>query len=252
LAASISAVTTFARANRILRSLPVAAVRAVAGRFEHKAGKQKDHVFRRDEPISHVAFVLSGVVSIVTPALDDDGGSIEVATVGNEGMVGLPLFLGTPRAALDAFVQVPGELLLMSARHFAQWLEDEPRLTRVLNLYTQALITQIAQSSACNRLHPVQERCARWLLMTHDRVNSDSFSLTHEFLAQMLGVRRASVSTTAAALQGEGLIRYERGIIEILDRPRLEDAACECYQIIEKEYTRLVGARPPASQPSRR
>jgi CRP-like cAMP-binding protein len=128
----------------------------------------------------------------------------------------------------------------MRSRAFRDHVKNNEELREVLGLYTQALITQISQSAACNRMHPAEERCARWLLMTHDRVNSDEFELTQEFLGQMLGVRRATVTEVASVLQDDGVIRYNRGTIQILDRERLDERSCECYRIVRDEYSRLL------------
>src|SRR5262249_43510409 len=148
---------------------------------------------------AHVYFPLNGVVSMI--ATMDDDRQIEVATTGNEGMLGLPVFLGADWSALRAFSQVAGDVLRLSTPKFRKYIREEPALPPVLHRFTQALMMQISQSTACNRAHPIEQRCCRWLLMTHDRVNLDEFSLTQEFLAQMLGVRRASVGEIAGALQ---------------------------------------------------
>jgi CRP-like cAMP-binding protein len=159
-------------------------------------------------------------------------------------MVGLPAFLGAEKSAMRCFAQIPGDSLRMRTQALERW-QNNGDFVRIMNRYIQALMTQIAQSSACNRAHPVEERCARWLLMTHDRVVGDQFPLTHEFLAQMLGTRRQAVSTTASTLQRSGFIDYSRGIVTMLDRAGLEQAACECYGIIEAEYDRLLGTPVP-------
>lgn len=182
---------------------------------------------------------LSRVLSMV--AVGAGGEAVEVATVGNEGMAGLTVFLGVDRSAtLETFAQVAGDALVMRARDFRAHLKDSARLVQIMGAYTQALLTQISQASACNRMHPAEERLARWILMTHDRVGRDEFGLTHEFAAQMLGVRRATVSEIAAALQSAKIIRYTRGTITILDRAALEEHSCECYRIIRNEYARLL------------
>lgn len=170
-----------------------------------------------------------------------NGEAVEVATVGNEGMVGLPVFLEAATIPGKAFAQIPGEAWRMSADTFKEQVSPGTPLHELLQRYTQALFNLISQSTACNRLHTVEERACRWLLMTHDRVGSDSFPLTQEFLAQMLGVRRPTVSTVASILQRAGFISYSRGKITILDREGLESASCECYEIIRAEFERLVG-----------
>jgi CRP-like cAMP-binding protein len=173
----------------------------------------------------------------------DDGRAIEVGTIGPEGFVGLPVLFGAESAPSTTLVQVPGEGSRMTAAAFRSALGECPGFFALLMRYAQAFLNQVAQSATCNRLHSVEERCARWLLQTQDRVNGDTdFPLTQEFLAQMLGVRRPTVSIAAGMLQQAGLIRYVRGQMRILDRERLEAASCECYGIIRRGYERLVGA----------
>ena len=194
----------------------------------------------RRQPIREVVFPLTGVASMISMGHAKD--SVEVATIGCEGMIGLPLFLGDKAAAAEVFIQVPGEGLHMTAAAFRRHLIREPSLVRRLFLYTQALLTQVAQCSACNCHHAVEARCARWLLQTHDRVTGDVFPLTHRFLGLMLGVRRSSVTVTAGTLQQRKLISYSRGVVTILDRKGLEKAACVCYGFIAMEFDRLLGS----------
>lgn len=169
------------------------------------------------------------------------GEIVEFATIGSEGMAGFPVLLGASSMPSRSLVQVPGEGFRMRAAALRQMLEDSPESRDLLLRYTMALVVQIAQVTSCNRLHEVQQRCARWLLQTHDRVDSDTFPLKQEFLAQMLGVHRPSVSVAAGILQREGLIQYSRGQITVLDRKGLERASCSCYGFINKEYDRLTG-----------
>ena len=230
--------------NHILGALPKSELARASAKLAPCKLVVRDMMYERDQPIDYVYFPVEGVISIVSRVSEHE--VIEVATVGNEGMVGLPLFLNSESTSLDAFAQVPGEALRMSAGDFIREIERNGSMVQLLRRYTQALLTQIAQASACNRLHTVEERCARWLLMTHDRVSSDTFLLTQQFLAQMLGVRRASVTVTAGALQKAGAIRYRRGVVTIMDRAQLQEISCECYGIIVQEYSRLVGATPRA------
>ena len=192
-----------------------------------------------DRPMEHVWFPHSGVLSIISEMMD--GSSVEVATVGREALLGLPLILGAQAMAYRTFAQVPGEAERIPAAAFTALLPRLPALNRLILRYALALVTQIAQGSACNRLHPVEQRCARWLLMTHDRVDGDIFPLTQEFLSQMLGVTRPSVSIASGMLQKAGLIRYARGVVTVTSRPGLEEASCECYRVIRDEFRRLVG-----------
>ena len=199
-------------------------------------------LFDQGRPISSVYFVESGIASVI--GVMSDGSAVETATIGYEGMVRLPLFHGVTSSAAQAFCQVPGSAYRMSARAFqAELRRDRGKLSEILGRYTEALFTMVAQSSACNRVHPVRERGARWILQTHDRVGDDEFSLTHRFLAQMLGVRRASVTETVGALRRAGIIEYKMGRMRILDRRKLEKSACDCYAIIRSEFDRLLTNR---------
>lgn len=192
------------------------------------------------EPLEHLWFPRRGVLSMLSTM--EDGSLVEVATIGNEGMVGLGAVLGTNQMAQKIFCQIVGEADRLRIADFERVRSNLPVLNLLLLRYAAALVAQIAQGSACNRLHTIESRCARWLLMTHDRVDGDRFQLTQDFLAQMLGVARPSVTIAAGMLQAAGLIRYVRGTIDILDRLRLEDASCECYGIIRAEFARLVAA----------
>lgn len=229
--------------NRLLAALPPAEAAQLRPHLEPVALGVKELIYEPDQPIPSIYFPETGVTSILV--IMADGKASEVGLVGNEGMLGLPVFLGAETAPGRSYSQVPGESLRMPAAVFAELLPRVGTLARRLQRYTQALFTQVSQSAACNNLHSVAQRCSRWLLMTHDRVGGDEFLLTHEFLAAMLGVRRASVSAVAAGLQQAGLVRYRRGQMTIVNRPGLEAAACECYQIIATEYARLLG--PPST-----
>ena len=155
--------------------------------------------------------------------------------------MGLPLLLEDDRAPTSVYVQVPGTGLQMKASVFKRELAQSASMRTVMLRYAHALFNQVAQSAACNHFHTLQQRCCRWMLMTHDRMQSDEFLLTQEFLAMMLGVQRTGVSTAAGALQRAGLIRYRRGIVTILDRRGLKRLSCECYGISKKEFDRLLG-----------
>ncbi len=197
-------------------------------------------VFDAGEPASHVWFPHSGMISIV--AGNPHGEAVEVATVGFEGMTGVSLVLGSETMTNDAMVQVAGRGSRMEATAFRAAVEASASLKQMLLRYVLAVITQISQNAACYQYHGINSRCARWLLTARDRVAGDSFGLTQEYLAMMLGVTRPSVSTAAGALRAAGLIKYSRGIVTILDRDGLESASCECYRIIENEFARLRGA----------
>ena len=201
----------------------------------------RHEVFHANGPIEHVYFPQSCVISVHTRMQDDL--AVEIAAVGREGMVGLPVFLGGQQTPATAFCQISGRSLRMEADAFRAAVANGSGFSTVLLRYTQALLTQVSQSAACNRVHSIEKRCARWLLSTHDSVDSEFFELTQEFLAEMLGVRRPSVSVAAGILQRAGFIRYSRGRVQIIDRAGLESAACECYGVIAREYARLVDFR---------
>jgi CRP-like cAMP-binding protein len=225
--------------NRILDALPRDEFEPLADALERVEMSLKDYVYRRDERIEFVHFPVECVISLIAPM--DDGRSVEVATVGREGMAGLPVFLQAAyTSAHDSFCQIPGASLRMPAEAFVGVANNGGGLQVLLQRYTQALFSQVAQTSACNRLHSIEQRCARWLLLTHDRVRKDQFPLTQEFIAQMLGVQRSSVNGVAGTLQKDGVIRYTRGVITILDRPALEAGSCECYRVIAEEFARLI------------
>jgi CRP-like cAMP-binding protein len=226
--------------NRLLALLPRELQLRLLPRMEKVSLPIRQSLYELDAPITHVWFPLSGVMSIVVTLRD--GASVEVATVGNEGILGTAVYLGAERASSKAFCQVAGQALRMPVDAFKRSLQEAPQLGDLVRRYTQAMITQMSQSIACNHTHSVPQRMCRWLLMTHDRVGADEFHLTQEFLAQMLGVRRPSVTVAALALQKSGLISYQRGRIRIVDRAALERTSCECYEVVRREFSRLLGA----------
>jgi CRP-like cAMP-binding protein len=197
----------------------------------------KTVLFEPGQVIEHVYFPLNGVISLVTPL--EDGAIVEVATVGNEGVVGVPLVLGGS-LAVRAISQVAGWVLKMESAAFDESIQAEPTVRNILNDYLQAFFGQVAQAAACNRLHSNEERLSRWLLMSHDRVGVDEFLITHEFLGQMLGSRRATVSLSAGILQAAGFIKYRRGVVTIVDRAGLESVSCECYAVIKTELDSVI------------
>jgi CRP-like cAMP-binding protein len=194
------------------------------------------------QALGHVYFPTTGVVSMLTMLPGDLG--IEVATMGPEGVVGVHLAWGVRALPFRFVVQVAGSALRLDAGRFQAEAERSGSVRELVGRYTAALFVQVAQSVACNGLHRVRERCARWLLMTHDRVGTERFPLTQEFFAQMLGVRRASVVEAARQLRRAGLIHYHRGIITIRNRDRLEHACCPCYHLVKREYDRLLPHAP--------
>jgi len=224
--------------NRLLELLDRETQETLLRRMERVHLRRGDRIYRANQPIADVHFPLSGMVSLVVTM--EDGLVVEVGTVGNEGMTAVPLLHGADSATVDAMSQVDGDAMRMAAADFARALAENRGFAGILNRYAEAFLAQVAQSTACNRLHPVEQRLARWLLMTRDRLSSDTLPLTQEFLAQMLGVRRASVNVVAGMLQRAGFIRYTRGMIHVLDLEGLESASCECYMIVRRHFERLL------------
>jgi CRP-like cAMP-binding protein len=191
------------------------------------------------EPIKYVFFPINALGSLVT--ILEDGSSIEAGSVGREGMVGIPVILGAESTPMQTVVQIPGDMWRVERGAVKQEFAKQRTLSGLLNRYVHTIFVVASQSTACIRRHGVDARLARWLLMSSDGVDSHELPLTQEFLATMLGVRRAGVTEAASRLQSEGLIRYSRGFVEIVDRPGLEAATCECYHTIRREYERLLG-----------
>lgn len=223
--------------NFILSSLSPPEESLIRPHLEPVALPHKLTLFRPDEDITHVHFIEQGCASLLNTL--PDGDSVEVGTIGNEGMVGTPVLLEADRMPCQCDIQIPGNGWRMPSAAFKAAVRQSDTLRGKLLRFTQAHFNQVAQSAACNRLHTIEERCARWLLMCRDRVGDD-FPLTQEYLAIMLGVRRAGVTVTAKLLQNAGLIAYTRGRITIVDPAGLEDVACDCYRITRDEFRRLI------------
>ena len=228
------------RSNRLLGALPDADFERLKDQLRTRDGDQKYVLADSGDPINEVYFPVDAVVSVLTRM--DDGASVELATVGNEGLVGVTVAWGakTMNPKEFATVQVPGTIVSMDREAFRQELQRQGPLSSLVERYTQAFFAQVSQQVACNGLHSVEQRCARWLLLTQDRAGTDEFPMTHEFLAQMLGVRRATVTVTAGILQKAGFVQFTRGRAAIVDREGLEDAACECYAVTREVYERLL------------
>jgi hypothetical protein len=225
-------------ANRLLAALGEAAHPALMDSLEPVDLRLGDLLYEVGRPIEHVLFPTLGVVSIVSP-VDDE--IFESATVGNEGFVGLPVLLDAGIPDDRANVQVAGYGLRLPTDVFRTCVDESPELSRVLRTYSQVFLSQVERNGACDRAHPIRQRCARWLLLTSDRMRSDRFELKQEFLAQMLNVRRASISQAASALAELNCITYRRGVIEIVDRDALERASCSCYGVIRGYLNRVTG-----------
>jgi CRP-like cAMP-binding protein len=225
--------------NRLLARLPQDEFQRLLPSLRPVSLEFKLVLYEPRASLDYAYFPDRGVVSQLT--VMDDGAGIEVATIGNEGMVGMPILYGMVEISSRLVVQVPASALRMRADVLREETTGDTPLRRLLLLYNGAYLTQVSQSVGCNGLHSVPRRCCRWLLMTHDRVVGDEFPITHDFLSQMLGVRRSSVTEVLQPLQEDGLIRYRRGNMTVLDRQGLEAASCECYRVVQDEFDRLLG-----------
>lgn len=222
--------------NRLLAALPRPEYERLAPHMETVSFEQGQSLYETDEPIEYAHFPLTGVISMIVTTRD--GSTVEVGLVGREGFVGHQPMLGMESAPYGAINQIPGYALRIRSGTLKAEFDRGGRLQAVMHRNIQAQIVQMAQAAACNRLHEVNERLARWLLMMHDRAETDKLPLTHEFLSQMLGANRATVSLTAGIFQQAGLIRYARGVVSILNREGLENIACECYSVVKAEFDR--------------
>jgi CRP-like cAMP-binding protein len=226
--------------NRVLALVGAAERQRIVQRCEKVRLPQHTVVYRANSEIGEVYFPVSGMASLVMST--EDGQTVEVGMIGNEGMIGTPLVLGASRSPADAVVQVESDFLRMARKDLELELNAGSALRSAAQRFSQALANQVAQSVLCNRLHSVEQRLCRWFVMTHDRVASDEIFLTHQFVAQMLGVRRASVTVAVGVLQKAGLVSYSRERLVILNRPGLEAGACECYEVVQAELERLLKA----------
>jgi cAMP-binding proteins - catabolite gene activator and regulatory subunit of cAMP-dependent protein kinases len=225
--------------NRLLRTITSSGYANFDARLERVDVSVRDVLAKQGDTFTHAWFPETCVISLVNRM--SDGSTVEVGTIGNEGFAGLPAYLEADASESDTFCQIPGTALRLPIQDLIDAASTSVPLRKLVGRYTQSYLTQVAQSAACNRVHDIEQRCARWLLMTHDRVDGASeFVLKQEFLAFMLGVRRAGVTEAAGHLQERGLIRYRRGTIAIVDRPGLEAAACECYAIVRRQFDRLL------------
>jgi CRP-like cAMP-binding protein len=226
-------------ANRLLARLPAKDRKPLIARCEEVELSFGQVLDEPGDRIGHVYFPIDSYVSLVTKAAGE--ASLEVGLVGDEGMHGISLVLGIEVSPLHALVQGAGPAFRMTANAFRRECAARPALHRALNRYLYVLMSQLAQSAACTRYHLIEARLARWMLMTQDRAHADTFSVTHEFLAWMLGVRRVGVTGAASTLQRKRLISYGRGVVTVLNRRGLEAASCPCYQLNKNVYDRMLG-----------
>ena len=223
--------------NRLLASLPAEDYERMLPNLKPVTFSLGEIIYEPQSLMEQVYFPTTSHISLIYTM--ENGTTAEVGLVGNEGVVGVALFLGGDTTPNCAVVQGSGDALRMSAKAMQEEFKRGGAFQLLLLRYTQWLITQISQTAVCNRLHSTEQRLCRWVLMTHDRSGSDELQMTHEFISHMLGIQREGVSIAAHRLQGDGAISYKRGVIKILDRQKLEECACECYQVVRSEYLRL-------------
>jgi CRP-like cAMP-binding protein len=226
--------------NKILSLLSPKELEAVLDRSETVTIESEEIIFRRKEPIPFTYFPDNCVISLVTEM--EDGDAVEAMTVGNDGFVGLPVFHEVPSSWLKAIGQISGEACRIPAADFSELTRKYEGFHHLLHRYSQFVFETVSQSAACNRLHVIEQRAARWLLMSEDRVGRNQFDLTQEFLAEMLGVRRPGVTAAMGVLERAGLIAHGRGNITVVDRAGLENVACECYRAIKARQQELFGS----------
>ncbi len=227
--------------NQILAALPLPEYNRLASHLKPVHLNSGEILLEANEPILNVYFPERAMISLVSIMMN--GSTTEIGLIGNEGMIGLPAILGGNSISSRTIVQISGTALEVSAEVVRQEFQRGEKLQKLLLLYTQALLTQVAQSAACNSQHNIQERLARWLLSVQDCILQDELPLTQEFIANMLGIRRSGVTVAAGILQQAGIISYSRGRIKILNQQGLEEAACECYRLVQNEFMRLLGSR---------
>jgi CRP-like cAMP-binding protein len=231
--------------NHLLAALPDADYQRLLPHLEEVQLPLRKIIYEPGETPNEVYFPNNAMVSLV--AAMEDGATVEVGLVGAEGVIGLPIVLGGRATVYQAIVQLPGTGTKLDADIFKAEFERGKYLQRLVLLYTQALLTQVSQNAVCNRLHTIDERLGRWLLVVQDSLEADELPLTQEFISQMLGTRRASVTVAAGKLQEQGIISYSRGKITILNRERLREKSCECYNVIRSEFDRLLGLKRNSS-----
>lgn len=237
--------------NRLLAALPPDVLERMLPELELVAMPLGKVIYESGIALKHVFFPLPGCIVSMLYVMED-GASAEIAVVGDEGMVGIAVFMGGGTTPSRALVQSAGQAFALRAKSLSREFDNHGQLQVLLLRYTQALITQMSQTAVCNRHHSVDQQLCRWLLLSLDRLSSNVLTMTQELIANMLGVRREGVTEAARKLLSQNLIRYSRGRITVLDRPGLEKRACECYGVVKKEYDRLLSRKEPRTVASRR
>lgn len=226
--------------NKLLASLPREEYARLSKHLEPVSLKKGKIIYYAGDPVHEAYFPLGGMISLVSTT--EEGSGVEVAMIGNEGMAGVSVILRAMSAPYQVMVQIPGNAVRIKSGVLIEEFGRGEELHNLLLRYTHTLVSQISQSAVCNRFHTAEARLCRWLLTSHDRVQSDTLNLTQEFLAYMLGSPRTSVTSIAGKLQGQNLIRYSRGKIKILDRAGLERGSCECYRIVSHDISHFLAA----------
>ncbi len=224
--------------NRLIAALPRSVQHGFVERMELVYLTKRQVIYEQGEPITHVYFPCSAVISLIM--VMENGTGVEVATIGNDGFLGMPRYFGVECAFARGTVQIPGESRRMRSDVFEREIASNENLSEQLRRYANAQLAQLARTAGCNRLHAAEQRCARWLLTVHDRTDKREFPLTQEMIADMLGVTRTSAGLVLQSLEQQGMVRATRGKISILDRGRLQSAACECYRIAKETVDRPV------------
>jgi CRP-like cAMP-binding protein len=225
-------------ANKILTALPHEEFERLRPNLREVSFPIGKIIFQPEEPIEWVYFINRGIISWL--ATLEDGNTVEAGVIGREGVAGIPVLLGAPSTPNQGLTQSEVNASRIASRHLILEFRKNGELSEMILRFVHTMFTQVAQTAACNRLHTLDQRLARWLLMTHDRIDGDAVPLTQEFLSRMLGVRRAGVSVAATGLRQNGLIEYHRGDIRIHDREGLEAVSCECYAIVKAEYDQTL------------
>ena len=236
---SVNANLDYALRNYLLAELSEADFARIKSKLEPVSFKLGEVLYESGEKLEYAYFPTTAIVSLLY--IMENGTTAEIGIVGNDGMLGISLFLGGDTTTSRAIIQSAGAAVRMNIRDLKAEFETCGKFQKLLLRYTQALITQISQTAVCNRLHTIEQQLCRWLLLSHDRLNSDKLVMTHDLISNMLGVRREGITLAAQKLAIKKLIKNSRGTITVIDRQGLEDAACECYQIVNEEYNRLLG-----------
>ncbi len=229
----------FEQLNFLLASLEESEAKRVFSKLERVSLDLGHVIYESGEKLDYAYFPTTCIVSLLY--IMEDGGTAEIGIIGNDGLLGVPLFLGGDSTSSRAVIQSAGDSYRMKPKDLVEEFKRAGRFQDLLLRYTQALMTQISQTAVCNRLHAVEQQLCRWLLLSHDRLITDKLVMTHDLISNMLGVRREGVTLAAKKLAAKNLIKNTRGTIEVIDRQGLEDASCECYEIVNSEYNRLLG-----------